>query len=88
MFESKQQRHQEYLQFLTRKISPIAQVTDVMSRLLELSDLDILQLASKSQPQKYCTECGATDHTIRSHARLFNLPKKWYISLVEDVFLD
>ena len=77
-----------YLQFLSRKISPIAQVTDVMSRLLERSDPVILQLASKSQPQKYCTECGATDHTIRSHARLTNLPKKWYISLVEDVFLD
>ena len=77
-----------YLQFLSRKISPIAQLTDVMCRLLERSDPVICQLSARIQHPKYCTECGATDHTIRSHARLFNLPKKWYCSLVEDILLN
>ena len=77
-----------YLQFLSRKVSPVAQVTDVMNRLLERSDPLINQLSSKSQPRKYCIECGATDHTIQSHSRLTNLPKKWYTSLVEEIFLD
>ena len=77
-----------YLQFLSRKISPVDQLTDVMSRLLERSDPVITNLVTQCQPKKYCTECGATDHTIRSHSRLFNLPKKWYVSLVEDIFLD
>ena len=77
-----------YLQFLSRKISPIDQLTDVMSRLLERSDPLITYLSTKNQPKKYCTECSATDHTIRSHARLFNLPKRWYYSLVEDILFD
>ena len=77
-----------YLQFLSRKISPIAQMTDVMSRLLEHSDPKILQLVSKSQPSKYCMECGATDHTIRSHSRLTSFPKIWYMTLVEEIIMD
>ena len=77
-----------YLPFLSRKVSPVAQMTDVMSRLLERSDPQIHQLATKRQSKKYCTECGATDHTIRSHSRLTNLPKKWYTSLVEEMLLD
>ena len=77
-----------YLQFLSRKISPIDQLTDVMSRLLELSDPMIYYSIIQSQTKKYCKECGGTGHTIRSHSRLFNLPKKWYISLVEEIFLD
>ena len=77
-----------YLQFLSRKVSPEAQVTDVMNRLLERSDPGILHLSMASQRKKYCTECGSTDHTIRSHSRLTSLPKKWYTSLVEDIFLD
>ena len=77
-----------YLQFLSRKTCPIDQLTDVMSRLLERSDPLITYSVTQCQPQKYCTECAATDHTIRSHSRLFNLPKQWYTSLVEDIFLD
>ena len=77
-----------YLQFLSRKTCPIDQLTDVMSRLLEHSDPLITYSVTQCQPQKYCTVCAATDHTIRSHSRLFNLPKQWYTSLVEDIFLD
>ena len=77
-----------YLQFLSRKTSPVDQFTDVMSRLLERSDPWITYSVTQCQPQNYCTVCSATDHTIRSHSRLFNLPKKWYTSLVEDIFLD
>ena len=86
--ESNNKDIRNYLQFLSRKTSPIAQMTDVMSRLLERSDPRILQLVSKSQPRKYCTECGATDHTIRSHSRLTNLPKRWYMTLVEEILID
>ena len=77
-----------YLQFLSRKTSPICQISDVMCRLLERSDPTLCQMITKSQPQKYCTECRATDHTIRSQSRLFNNPKKWYASLVEEILLD
>ena len=77
-----------YLQFLSLKISPVDQLTDVMTRLLERSYPVITNLVTQCQPKKYCTECGATDHTIRSHSQLYNLPKKWYVSLVEDIFLD
>ena len=86
--ESNNKDIRNYLQFLSRKISPVAQMTDVMSRLLERSDPKILQLLSKGQPSKYCTECGATDHTIRSHSRLTSLPKRWYMTLVEGILLD
>lgn len=77
-----------YLQFLSRKTDPMLQLTDVMSRLLERSDPVIRDTTIQNQPMKYCSDCGATDHTIRSHSRLFGLPKKWYNSLVEDVLLD
>ena len=77
-----------YLQFLSRKTSPVNQLTDVMSRLLEHSDPMITYTITQCQSKKYCTECGATDHTIRSHSRLFNLPKKCYNTLVEDILLD
>ena len=77
-----------YLQFLSRKRDPLDQMTDVMARLLERSDPSINNLATQVQPSKYCTECGDTDHTIRSHSRLFALPKKWYASLIEDILLD
>ena len=86
--ESNNKDIRNYLQFLSRKVSPEAQVTDVMNRLLERSDPGILHLSMASQRKKYCTECGSTDHTIRSHSRLTSLPKKWYTSLVEDIFLD
>ena len=77
-----------YLQFLSRKTSPVDQFTDVMSRLLERSDPWITYSVTQCQPQNYCTVCAATDHTIRSHSRLSNLPKKRYTSLVEDIFID
>ena len=77
-----------YLQFLCRKTSPVDQMTDVMCRMLERSDPVVLAQAQQWYPRKYCTECGETDHTIRSHSRLFNLPKKLYVSLVEDILLD
>ena len=57
-----------YLQFLSRKISPIDQLTDVMSRLLEQSDPMIYYSIIQSQAKKYCKECGGTGHTIRSHS--------------------
>ena len=86
--ESNNKDIRNYLQFLSRKTSPIEQITDVMCRLLERSDPGVVKQSSQWHPNKYCTECGANDHTIRSHVRLFNLPKKFYVSLVEDILLD
>ena len=77
-----------YLQFLSRKIDPVDQLTDSMVRLLERPDPAINNLVTQYQPKKYCTECGGNDHTIRSHSRLFGVPKKLYASLVEDILLD
>ena len=77
-----------YLQFLSRKTDPVKQLTDVMARLLERTDPQIIQTGLQSQRKKYCTECGGTDHTIKSHARLFGNPKKLFDSIVEDMFLD
>ena len=65
-----------YLQFLSRKTFPSAQLIEVMSRLLERSDPVICHLVTQNKSQKYCTECGSNDHTIRSYSLLFNLPKK------------
>ena len=86
--ESNNKDIRNYLQFLSRKTDPVLQLTDVMARLLERSDPVIQNLTTQFQPRKFCTECGADDHTIRSHSRLVGLPKRCYASLVEDIFLD
>ena len=86
--ESNNKDIRNYLQFLSRKTDPIDQLTDVMARLLERSDPRINTLTASFKPKKYCTECGSSDHTIRSHARLFSSPMKWYNSLAENLFLD
>ena len=86
--ESNNKDIRNYLQFLSRKTDPVLQLTDVMARLLERSDPVIHNITTQFQRRKYCTECGADDHTIRSHSRLVGLPKRWYASLIEDVFLD
>ena len=74
-----------YLQFLSRKIDPVDQLTDIMVRLLGRSDPAINNLVTQYQPKKYCTECGGNDHMIRSHSWLFDLPKKLYANLVDDI---
>ena len=86
--ESNNKDIRNYLQFLSRKTDPLLQLTDVMARLLERSDPIIQDITINFQPRKFCTECGAEDHTIRSHGRLVGQPKQWYASLVEDILLD
>ena len=54
-----------YLQFPSRKVSPEAQVTDVMNRLLERSDPGILHLSMASQRKKYCTHVVQLITTIQ-----------------------
>lgn len=86
--ESNNKDIRNFLELRSRKTDPLLQLTDVMARLLERSDPRIFTIAQTYHPKKYCTECGGTDHTIRSHNRLFGVPKKWYASLVEDLLLD
>ena len=76
-----------YLETFCRKTSPLEQLTDVMYRLLERSDPIVLQSISLQRTQKKCTECGSHEHTIRSHARKFTLPKGNYNTSVEAILL-
>ena len=79
--ESNNKDIRNFLQFRTRKTDPLLQLMDAMAPLLERSDPRINSIAQSFQPKKFCTECGGTDHTIRSHSRLHGLPKMWYASL-------
>lgn len=86
--ESNNKDIRNFLQFLCRKCSPLDQLTDVMSRLLERSDPKILEYINKVHPKKACTECGSDEHTIRSHARKTSSPLRWYDSLVDDLIIQ
>ena len=77
-----------YLQFLCRKCSPQEQLTDVMNRLLERSDPVIHNNIIQAHIPKHCKECGSTEHTIRSHARLISKPSKEFDNYVEEILLD
>ena len=76
-----------YLSRFCRKSSPIYQITDVMYRLLERSDPWILNKIMEQRSQKRCTECGSNEHTIRSHARKYALPKGNFDTAVNDIIL-
>ena len=76
-----------YLSRFCRKTSMINQVTDVMNRLLERSDPKISNKIKKQRSQKRCTECGSTEHTIRSHARKYSLPKGDFESAFNEIIL-
>ena len=76
-----------YLSKFCRKTSMINQVTDVMNRLLERSDPKISNKIKKQRSQKRCAECGSTEHTIRSHARKYSLPKGNYESAFNEIIL-
>ena len=70
----------------SRKCSPIDQLTDVMARLLERSDPFIRDIILKCHAPLSCTECGSTEHTIRSHSRRTSLPKCSYDTYVEELY--
>ena len=76
-----------YLESFCRKTDPLEQLTDVMYRLLERSDPVVLKSISRQRSRKKCTECGSREHTIRSHARKFNLPKGNYNTATEAILM-
>ena len=58
-----------------------------MYRLLERSDPWILNKIMEQRSQKRCTQCGSNEHTIRSHARKYALPKGSFDTAVDDIIL-
>ena len=60
---------ENFIRERSRKCSPIDQLTDVITRLLERSDPFIHDIILKCHAPLSCTECGSTEHTIRSHSR-------------------
>ena len=59
-----------------------------MARLLERSDPYIVHLTTKLRPAIYCSECGANDHTLRSHRRKSGEQKTEYYTAKEELFID
>ena len=76
-----------FIEFLSRKCDPTECLFDVLSRCLERSDPELLDLAREIFKTATCNECGAHDHSIRSHSKN-QRPKQWYTTLVDDMFLD
>ena len=56
-----------YLERLSRKSCRNKQIEDAHHRLLERSDPYLIHITSKYMTKKNCRECGASDHTIRTH---------------------
>ena len=54
---------------VVEKCSPIDQLTNVITRLLERSDPFIRDIILKCHAPLSCTECGSTEPTIRSHSQ-------------------
>ena len=52
----------------SRKTSPLDQLTDAMSRLIEKSDSYIIERRMNFRPWKRsCIECGSTNHSSKRH---------------------
>ena len=56
--ESNNKFVRRYLERFSRKTSPIQQLTDTMSRLLERSDPEVLHLQRKTKKRVCCNTCG------------------------------
>ena len=57
-----------YAKLFSRKTSPLDQITDVMTRLLEKSDPYIVERRMNYRPRKRsCVECGSTKHSTKRH---------------------
>ena len=64
--ESNNEFVRRYLERFSRKTSPIQQLTDTMSRLLERSDPEVLYLQRKMKKRIVCNICGLT-HLTDNH---------------------
>ena len=57
-----------YAELFSRKTSPLDQLSDVMSRLLEKSDPYILERRMNFRPRKSgCNLCGSLKHSTKRH---------------------
>ena len=79
-----------YLELLSRKTCPVEQLTDVLSRLLERSNPEVVsKMASMKQRRsglKVCLHCDSTDHTTRQHRKATAFgPHQHYDTLVEEM---
>ena len=86
--ESNNKDIRNFLLTHSRKMSHQLQLTDVMHRLLERSFPEIADIVSLQRFQKRCKECGSTDHTIRSHGRIYSLPMGNYDTAVMDILIN
>ena len=86
-----------YLELLSRKTSPVDQLTDVMSRLLERSHPSITSntcLIKKPKKSIICLHCDSKDHKTSQHGKTpqhdnkipFG-PKRYYDSLVDSMII-
>ena len=66
-----------YLQPLYCKTLQVEQLTDVISCLLERSDLAVLGQIIHLHPSNICGKCSSNEHTIRSCHRIFSKPKSF-----------
>ena len=58
-----------FLEKRSRQCDSNMQLEDVHNRILERSDPYLIHVAARYTHNKYCRECGSTDHTIRSHKK-------------------
>ena len=75
-----------YLELLSRKTSPVDQMTDVMNRLLERSHPDVVNNKYEMRPKRLCTTCGSDKHSTQSHNKAVNFNS--YDQLVHDILID
>ena len=62
-----------YLELLSRKTSPVYQLTDVIARLLESSDPYIMTRKLTYIPNVSCCICGSTKHSSKRHDKVTKL---------------
>ena len=75
-----------YLETLSRKTSPVDQLTDVHNRLLERSDPYIMTRKLLYRPPVACCVCGSTKHSTKTHSKATTLDN--YGLVVNDILID
>ena len=83
-----------FLELLSRKTSPVDQMTDVISRLLERSHPSVTSnrcfiKKTKSKRKTICLHCDSGDHKTFQHDKKIQFgPKRHYDFLVDSLVLD
>lgn len=79
----------KFLGNLSRTCDPVQQMTDTAHRLLERSHPDIRLILHKLKRPKKCSECGSTEHTIKTHYKSMGAGcRDRYDTMVHDIILE